>query len=170
MEKRSNREAEAERVTLTRRLQALAAFLPTFESPDFQFSEREKPKRADDGYLTVPIPKLTPVAREFIHICYKMDWIRLFSWETWYASPEAVALKDNPTALAQASPAQLSRLLTALIRRDRHGEASLVLAFKSGLLVKILKRMAVLAAHPPECDDSLTVGQPVKDETGIGRG
>ena len=54
-------------------------------------------------------------------------------------------LRDEPGVLEDATPEQLERLLTVLIRQERFVDGALESAFESGLLVRILKRAAVLA-------------------------
>jgi hypothetical protein len=46
-----------------------------------------------------------------------------------------------------ASPDDLARLLTAIVRSDRFVEGSLVGAFESGLLTRIAQRAAALLAE-----------------------
>ena len=71
-------------------------------------------------------------------------------WGTWLQTPEGKALSDGQAALADASPDQQAWLLTAIVRSDRFVEGSLAGAFESGLLSRIARRAAVLAAdHGP---------------------
>jgi hypothetical protein len=53
-------------------------------------------------------------------------------------------LRDDPNALKNATPEQLAKLLTVLIRQERFCDGVLNSAFKSGLLTGILERVAVL--------------------------
>ncbi len=126
--------------TIKERLEALAAFLPDFESPGFEFGHMDK---APGG---MPYYNLSPVASRFVHTCYKMGWVLNFDWVQWKDSPEATELLRNPEAMEAATPDQLGRLLTAIIRQDRFAEGALGAAFDSGLLTAIIRRIAVLAA------------------------
>jgi hypothetical protein len=56
-------------------------------------------------------------------------------------------LKDDPEATAAATPDQLARLLTAIVRSDRFVEGSIAGAFDSGLLARIARRAAALLAE-----------------------
>jgi hypothetical protein len=66
---------------------------------------------------------------------------------TWLRTGEGRALRDRPEALDTASPDDLARLLTAIVRSDRFVEGSMVGAFESGLLASIARRAVVLLAE-----------------------
>ena len=85
-------------------------------------------------------------ASRFIDVCYEMKWVNLrFDWGAWMNSLQALRLRDDPAALESATPDQLQNLLTVVIRQDRFVEGALATGFESGLLVRILRRAAVLA-------------------------
>ena len=132
------------------RLNALAEFLPTLESPDFEF-----------GHLVVepgvfPYYSFSDDSSRFIHVCNEMKWVIPFDWSEWKESPEAVRLRAEPSVLEAATPEQLQRLLTVLIRQERFVDGALESAFESGLLVRILRRVAALAEDPAlEWEDDL---------------
>ncbi len=67
-----------------------------------------------------------------------------FDWSSWLAGDEGRALRDDPAAIASATPDQLARLLTAIVRSDRFVEGSIAGAFESGLLAGISRRAAAL--------------------------
>lgn len=94
---------------------------------------------------------LSPVASKFVDMCHKSGWIQWpdFDRVTWKSSMEAVQLRDDPAMLEQATPERLCRLLIVLIRQGRFVESGLGIAFDSGLLVAILRRIAALAPSPP---------------------
>lgn len=121
------------------RLNALAGFLPIFESPGFEF-----------GHMIVQPGRMSYYsfsddALRFIEVCHDMKWIQPFDWAKWKGSSEASHLRDDPAALEAATPDQLQRLLTVLIRQDRFVEGTLGNAFESGFLVRIVRRATVLA-------------------------
>ena len=130
--------AAAVKPALTDRLDALAEFLPKFESPDFEFGRMESPPGAMPFYV------LSDTASKFHKTCYQMKWVQPFDWSKWKDSPEAIKLRDEPSALEQATPEQLERLLTVLIRQDRFVEGALGGAYESGLLTRIIRRAAAL--------------------------
>ena len=133
------------------RLDALAEFLPIFETPDFEFGHFV------DSPGTFGYYSFSDVASRFIDVCYAMKWVDLsFDWVAWKASPEALQLRDDPAVLESATPDQLQKLLTVLIRQDRFVEGALAAEFESGLLVRILRRAAVLGEDPePQGSDDL---------------
>ena len=64
---------------------------------------------------------------------------------SWANTPEAQSLRTDSEALNRATPEQLSRLLTSLIRGERFCDGTLNEAFESGLLAGILRRASALA-------------------------
>ena len=121
------------------RLDALAKFLPIFEASDFEFGHFvEEP--GTFGYYS-----FSDDASRFIDVCYEVRWVNpSFKWVTWEDSSEALQLRDDPATLEVATPDQLERLLTVLIRQDRFVGGTLAMAFQSGFLVRILRRAAKL--------------------------
>lgn len=120
-------------------MQALAAFLPKFEAPGFEFGDWES------GWFSP-----SREALDFISACYELGWMKPnFDWPTWMGTEEAARLRDDPAALEQATPEQLSRLLTVLIRQDRFSDGVLGISFESDLLVRIVRRIAELADLTP---------------------
>ncbi len=128
---------------LTRRLHALAVFLPHFERPDFALGEWVRQEGKPDWY------RLSRIGRDFLEYCYDNGWIQGFDWAQWGRAPEGRRLTTDREALAGASPMELSRLLTSLVRQDRLAEGALDGAYGSGLLTAIVRRAAALAAAPP---------------------
>lgn len=120
-------------------LDALVGFLPRFESPDFEFGQM----LARPGEM--PFYNFSDDAMRFIEVCYEFKWVRSFDWGEWMASEEATRLRDDPTAIETATPDQLQRVLTTLIRQERFVDGALGSAYESGLLMRILQRAAVLA-------------------------
>lgn len=122
------------------RLDALAGFLPQFESPGFEFGQMEMSPGKMPRYT------LSPTASNFVEACEDMHWVRwFFDWADWKETPEAIQLRDDPANLAEASPEQIEHLLTTVIRQNRFVEGELGSAFESGLLIRIIRRAAVLA-------------------------
>ena len=110
-------------LTLKKRLDALAEYLDAFESP------------IEFGYM------------DFVRTCYESGWIQPFDWADWMGTPEAIELRDDPSVLERATPEQLGKLLTVIIRQDRFVEGALGSAFDSGLLTGIVRRASVLATE-----------------------
>ena len=126
------------------RLAALAAFLPVFEAPDFEFG-RMILLPGDQFHYT-----LSEEASRFVQTCNDMRWVKLFAWSKWNETPEAVSLKEDPASLQEATHVQLEKLLTALILQERCIGGSLARDFESGLLIRILRRASDLLGIPVE--------------------
>ena len=130
---------------MQKRLQALADFLLLFEQPGFEFGEWLKNPKSESGVLRIPYYSWSDTAQSFVEMAYDTGWILSdFNWPAWKATDEAISLRDDPATLAAATPEQLARLLTVLIRQDRFVEGALAGAFKSGLLTNIVGRAAAM--------------------------
>jgi hypothetical protein len=126
---------------LRERLKALAGFLPAFEEPGFQFGTWQGGKQKEPGVFSMPYFAQSETAASFVRMAYEQGWMQTdFSWPSWMKTEEAIALRDDPDALATASPEQLAKLLTVLIRQDRFVEGGLNSAFEAGLLTAIARR------------------------------
>ena len=124
--------------TLKERLGALAAYLDDFESP-IEFGHWE----SSPG--TPPYFVMAGGAMDFVQTCYDFGWVKPFDWAEWMNSQEAVDLRDDPAALKRATPEQLIKLLTVIIRQSRFVEGALDSAFESSLLARIVRRASALA-------------------------
>jgi hypothetical protein len=93
----------------------------------------------------MPYVVLGEVAEAFVASAYDRGWVLPgFHWVSWCESDAAQALCRDPSALARAEPMQLLYLTTALIRQDRFSEGALLGAFKSGLILSIVRRAAAI--------------------------
>ena len=134
-----------ERSDLLQCLQEMTCFLPDLEDPDFSPGEIRSGQKTESGSIIMPYVVLGDVAEAFITTAYDRGWIlRGFDWVSWGRSEDAQALCSDPSALARAEPMQLLCLLTALIRQDRFSEGVLLNAFKSGMILNIVRRAAVV--------------------------
>jgi hypothetical protein len=130
---------------LRARLEALAAYVPVFEDPDFEFAAMQGGNQLQDGAIQMPFCSFSEQASRFVRATYEHEWIVTgFDWSTWAGTPEASALYEAPSALASASPEQLARLLTRLVRQDRFSDGTLARAYTDGLLTRIVRRVARL--------------------------
>lgn len=131
---------------LRRRLRILADTLPTLEAPDFVAGRWHYSEQRDDGVLTMPWFELGPMGLAFVRAVGESGFMLTgFAWPDWASTPEAVALRTDREALAQAAPDQLAKLLTMLIREDRFNEGALAHSLESGLIAAIARRAKVLA-------------------------
>jgi hypothetical protein len=130
---------EGRSYTLLERLEAIARFLPVFETHGFCFGEWT-PIREVEGVMQLPYFTMSHDAHEFVQAAYEYGWVLAIDWGIWKETPEAVRLRDDPQFLASATSEQLENLLTVCIRQDRFCEGALESAFESRLLAGILQR------------------------------
>lgn len=130
------------------RLDALAAVLPALEAPDADFGRWEPMARGPDGTYHLPYFVRGPLCDAFTGAVVGGGWLMVgFDWSTWARTDEAQALWKDPDAMARATPVQLARFLTALLRSERFSEGTLEENYQSGLLARIARRAAALAAE-----------------------
>lgn len=129
---------------LSDRLRALADLVPILEAPDADFGHWDRAPTAD-GVEHLPWFTFGPTGDAFTGAVGRGGWVIAgFDWMTWLGTEEGRALRDRPDAVAAATPDQLARLLTAIIRSDRFVEGSIAGAYESGLLTRIAHRAAAL--------------------------
>ena len=138
---RADRDAASARAAL----RAIGAFAEELEAPGFEAGQwhPSEPTREDPSVHTMPWYELSPRAEAFVRSLASI--MVVFDWPTWAATDEAQALHDDRVVLAAASPEQLSRLVTAVVREDRFNEGALGDSFDSGLMAAIARRAAALA-------------------------
>ena len=129
------------------RLQALAAFADELDDPDFdagKWHDSEVRPSADGEVRTMPWFELSERAEAFVRAAAGNGWVEPFDWMAWLQTDEAKALRDDRQALAAATPDQLRKILTAIIRAERFSEGSREWAFDSGLMAAIAGRAKTL--------------------------
>jgi hypothetical protein len=128
-------------------LKHLAAFLPEFDRPDFSAGEMRGGDEIEPGVLRMHFASHSELVRRFIEAAYQHGWVRQgFDWTTWADSNEARLLREDESALKNATAKQLSCLLTLCIRQDRFVAGSLLADFESGLMLRIARRAAALVS------------------------
>jgi hypothetical protein len=133
------------RPSLTERLDELAAFLPIFEDSGFSFGSWIGGKPMPHLQLHMPSFVPSDPAEAFVRMAHDMGWVLPdLAWKSWKDGGEAGELLNNSETLARATPEQLAKLLTVLVRQDRFVEGSLAQAFDSGFLVAIVRRADAL--------------------------
>jgi hypothetical protein len=127
------------------RLRALADLVPLLEAPDADFGHWERPPPRD-GVGSLGWFEFGPAAEAWRDAVGRGGWVIAgFDWRAWLETDEGRTLKERPEAVAAATPDQLAKLLTAIVRSDRFVEGSIEGAFRSGLLVRIARRAAALS-------------------------
>jgi hypothetical protein len=125
----------------------LGEFAASFEADGFVFSQMRGGDEIKPSLFTLPWSELRDTADKFVQYCYSDGWVSpRVNWPDWIRSPEAISLlsdADHPVPgakLSRANAAQLTKLLTALIRNARGSDGYLQAAFDSGLLLGIVRR------------------------------
>lgn len=125
------------------RLKALAAFTPRLSDPRVPFGTWQPMTGSgtrEDPH-TLPWFSLSELGHDFVAMAYETGWIlKDFDWATWAHGSEGQRIANDRTALAEANPQQLAKLLTALVRQDRFVEGALSSAYDTGLLLAIGER------------------------------
>jgi Family of unknown function (DUF6508) len=125
-------------------IRALAPWAARNRAPDFTFGTWHGSERRADGVASMPWFEVSPEGTALLTAAGGF-LLPAFEWPAWILTDEALRLRDDPEALASASPRQVAQLLTALIRQDRFVEGALDASVTSGLLGRVLDRVAALA-------------------------
>ena len=131
---------------LRRRLGIVGDTLPMLEAPDFSSGSWVESEQRADGVWLMPYFERSPQVEAFTTAVGESGLLQVgFAWPDWAPTPEAVALRTDRDALALATPDQIGKLLTMLIREDRFVEGALGTSFDTGLMVAIARRAKVLS-------------------------
>jgi len=123
----------------TSMLEMLAGWAARLRAPDFPVGEWSAPDRS------FPFFSFSDEASEFVRALYDHEWVVLgFDWPTWSHTRDAEMLYGNRDALSSASPQELAKLITFLVRQDRFCEGFLAEAFETGLVSAICERANAL--------------------------
>jgi hypothetical protein len=123
-------------------LAGLAGFHERIEAPDFSFGEWVPSQKPAPGVLTMPYFAFSP---EGLALLAAMPVQMGFDWGAWLDTDEAKGLLNDREVLAQATPEQLLKLSTTLLRGDRFNDGALANAYASGLIAAIVHRAEALS-------------------------
>ena len=151
----ANPEDTPTNIDLLRCMQEISRYLSALEDPDFSPGEIRSGEKTDSGSIVMPYAVLGDIAEAFIATAYDGGWVLPgFDWVSWRHSEDAQRLCNDPSALARAEPMQLLYLITALIRQDRFSEGTLLSAFKSRLILGIVRRAAAIVGDEKQQSQS----------------
>ncbi len=122
------------------RLRRLAEQAAIIERPGFDFGHWAGSEKQPDGSITMPYFSFSPEAQALVGAMP----VEVFDWRKWSSTEEARSFFADPSTVADASPEQLIKLSTSLVRGDRFDEGALVGAVESGLVAALARRAAVL--------------------------
>lgn len=132
-------------------LAEIAAFLPVFAAPGFDFGTWVMRQGS------FPFVAYHPEVAQFVRVLERCGWVYespAFLWGPWLRTPEARRLISGE-ALNEATPEQLARLMTAFARQERIVEGSRLEFYDSGVLLGALTRVQTLLGEsaPPEPEE-----------------
>jgi hypothetical protein len=129
------------------RLRELAELVPILEADDADFGHWVIPAPVD-GVESFGYYEFGPTGEAWRAAVGRGAWVTAgFDWRSWLETDEGRAFHQGTDAVETATPEQLGKLLTAIVRSDRFVEGSIAGAFESGLLAAIARRAAALAAE-----------------------
>ncbi len=129
------------------KLERLAAFAERFRDPAASLGTWASitGNGTPDEPYSHPRFMLSELGSAFVNMANEMGWIlRQFDWSSWAQEPRAKMLLNDRGALAEATPDELARLLTVVVRQDRFIEGGVEGQFKEGLLLRMAERAEVL--------------------------
>jgi hypothetical protein len=130
---------------LHEQLANLGSFRERIEAPDFNFGEWVPSRKPAPGVLTMPYFAFSP---DGLALLAAMPVQVAFDWGTWVDTDEAKGLLNDRDVLNQATPEQLLKLSTTLLRADHFTDGALANAYASGLLGAIVRRAETLSEVP----------------------
>ena len=135
---------------LPNQIQALARFLPDFERSDFAAGQMPAAQQNGDGSHSLPCVIYANYVSEFEQAADQHTWVLPhFDWPQWTQTAECRQLCDDHAVLANAKPEQLAKLPAVLIRQERFCGNALLYGFNSGLILRIVHRIAAFAQGVP---------------------
>lgn len=132
---------------------ALAAFAPKFREPDVSFGGWAEPKGSgrDGDFIQLGYFRGNALFDEFHSAMDKWGWVsEEFDYPKWMNTRAAEKLRNDPRAIAKASPDDLLRLMTVLLRGEYWSDGSLAKNLETGILRAVAERAeSILAKGEP---------------------
>lgn len=129
---------------LNEQIDNILIYLAVFKSDGSTFSHKTEPTQDPDGYWVMTYDMLSDEAVSFVKSLYDNGWILgSFDWASYSRTKEYETLVFKG-GLTDASPEQVARILTTIVRRDRFAPGWLASAYNDGLLTRILTRLQVI--------------------------
>ena len=120
---------------VAKRLRRRAALRSAIEAPDFvlvRWTARLMPAS----------PRYAPEVHQLLDLAYGDGWVRAsLDGPARSHRAKAIALIEDPAAMARATPLQLARVLTVLVRAERYAEGAQAGVLESGLVRRLLRRV-----------------------------
>lgn len=114
----------------------LLNLIPEIEKTD-NFGKPGGLKKYKDGTVSFPFYIHTEIVNQFVKIAYDTGIIIPFDWSGWKQGQ--VMFRDNDFDFDSVDVFTKCKLITAIVRADRFSDGVLIEAFRSGLILKVLK-------------------------------
>ena len=122
------------------RYTAMKPFLSEFKAPGFAIYENFTDPKTNSVYR-----RYTPTVQRFIEAATKNWSLPGFAWDKWRASDEGKSLLSSTAAIAGATPEQVQKMLTTMVRAERFSDGYVKGAIEKGWVQAVLERIEVLA-------------------------
>ena len=116
--------------------QQLLTLIPEIEKTS-NFCEWYGGDKDEEGIIHLPCSVSAPIVSQFLEIVYAIPIIINFDWGAWEEGRKIASNEDFDFDTIDL--VMKCKLITAIVRNDRFCEGTLVFAFESGLILKILK-------------------------------
>jgi hypothetical protein len=93
-----------------------------------------------DGSVNLPYYIPADIVIQFQNIAYDLGIVIHFDWPGWEQGQ--IMFRDNTFDFNSVDVFTKCKLLSAIIRADRFSDGTLIYAFQSGLILKVLKSIA----------------------------
>ncbi len=125
-------------------LDVLASWVDRLAAPDFTIGARAPQHTTGDGVIQMPWFDYSDEVLVFLRDITGAGWIQPIDWTAWASSPAGRRMQTDVDAIDVATPEDLVRLLTTIVRGDRFSEGTIASAFERGILQRIARRATVL--------------------------
>ena len=116
--------------------QPLLALIPEIEKTS-TFGAWAGGDRNEEGSIQFPYCVPSTLVSKFLEIVYSIPIVISFDWMSWDEGKEMA--NDGSFDLDATDLVTKCKLITATVRSDRFCEGALVSAFRSGLILRVLK-------------------------------
>ena len=122
--------------------QPLFELIPEIERTT-SFCERVQEDKGQ--VIQIPYCESAPIVSRFLKVVYSIPIIISFDWVSWDDGRKIAS--DPDFDFDSVNLVTKCKLITAIVRNNRFSEGTLVAAFKSGLILKILKSIEKEVKH-----------------------
>ena len=128
-------------------LTVLASWADRLAAAEFAIGDWTPQHRTEDGTLLMPWFEYSVDVDRFLREIAGAGWVQPFDWPAWAASEAGRRLQTDPAAIGDATPDDLIRLVTTIVRSDRFHEGAIASAFDRGVYLRIAHRAEDLVQH-----------------------